>query len=90
MRHQSNQIGSDKDPLDLLSTPALVGLAHVGGGLNGRNELQDQVTDTGDADNRGGNLAQDVAVQQNAADKDIDWETDQLTAQAATMREASN
>lgn len=66
-RHQSYQINPDRIEsmsfrLDLFRAPALVGLAHVGRGLNGRDELQDQVADTGDAYNRGGNLAQDVVV----------------------------
>jgi hypothetical protein len=38
--------------LDALGAPASVGLAHVGGGFNRRDKLEDNVDDADDADNR--------------------------------------
>lgn len=58
--------------LDLLGAPALVRLAHIGGRLDRRNELQHQVSNTSDADDGGGDLAEDVVVEKDAADEDVD------------------
>lgn len=58
--------------LDLLGTPALVRLAHVRGGLDRRDELEDQVANTGDADDRGGDVAQNKVMQEDGADEDVD------------------
>jgi hypothetical protein len=69
---QNGSSHRDASHLDLLGTPALVGLAHVGGGFDGGNELEDDVADTGDADDGGGNLTQDVSVKDDAADEDVD------------------
>lgn len=63
---------SDASHLDLLGTPALVGLAHVGRRLDGGDELEDKVGNTGDTDDGGGDLTQDVVVEENAADEDVD------------------
>lgn len=61
------------DNLDLLSTPALVGLAHVGRGFNGGNELEGHVCDTDEADQRTVNDAKGAVVQQDGTDKDVDY-----------------
>ena len=58
--------------LDLLGAPALVGLAHVRGGLDRGNEFQSQVADTDETDKRTGNVAQDVTVQHDRSDEDVD------------------
>lgn len=58
---------------NLLGAPALVGLTHVGRGFDRRDEFQDDVTDTKDADNRCSNVLQDVAVENETPDKDIDF-----------------
>lgn len=72
-RQQSTALSQRRKRLDLLSTPTLVRLAHVGGRLDGGDELQHHVGNTSDADDRGGDLAEDVAVQNDAANEDIDW-----------------
>lgn len=59
--------------IHLLSTPALVSLAHVRWGLDRRNELQSQVSETDEANNRTGNVPQHTVVQQERSDKDIDY-----------------
>lgn len=59
--------------LDLLSTPTLVGLAHVGGGLNGGDELEGHVCDTDQTDQRAVNDAKCAVVQQDGTDKDVDY-----------------
>jgi hypothetical protein len=59
-------------PLYLLGAPAGVGLPHVGGGLDGGDELQDGVADADEADDGTRDYAQDVAVQQDGADKDVE------------------
>jgi hypothetical protein len=58
--------------LDLLSTPALVGLAHVGRRLNGRDELESDISDTDQANQRAVDDAQDVIVEQNGSDENVD------------------
>lgn len=58
--------------LDLLGTPAGVGLAHVGGGLDGRDELEDGVADTDQADDGAGNDAEDAAAEEDGSDEDVD------------------
>lgn len=58
--------------LDLLGAPAGVGLAHVCGGLDGGDELEDGVADADEADDGAGDDAQDVAVEEDAADKDVE------------------
>lgn len=58
--------------LDLLSTPALVSLAHVGRGLDRRNELESDVADTNEADNAAGNDAEDMVVEEDRADEDVE------------------
>lgn len=59
--------------LDLLSTPALVGLAHVGGGLDGGNELESQVSETSETDDGASDVAEHVAVEEKTANEDVDW-----------------
>ena len=64
--------------IHLLGTPALVGLAHVRWGFDGWDEFQHQVSDTGEANKRTGNVPQHAVMQQDRSDKDIDWiDTDQ-------------
>jgi len=63
---------SDVSHLDLLGTPTLIGLAHVGWRLDGGDELEDEVGNTGDTDDGSSDLTQDVAVEDNAADEDVD------------------
>lgn len=58
--------------LDLLGTPAGVGLAHVGRGLDGRDELEDGVADTDQADDGAGNDAEDAAAEEDGSDENID------------------
>lgn len=58
--------------LDLLSTPTLVRFAHVRRGLNGGNELEDEVADTDETDNGAGNVTQHQIVQQDGANEDVD------------------
>lgn len=57
----------------LLGTPALVGLAHVRRGLDGRDEFEHQVSDTDEANNGPGNVPQHMVVQHNRSGEDIDW-----------------
>jgi hypothetical protein len=59
--------------LDLLSAPASVRLPHVGGRLDGGDELEGDVADTDQADDRTGNDPEDMVVEKDAADKDVDW-----------------
>lgn len=58
--------------LNLLSAPALVGLAHVGGGLDGRNELESQVSETSETDDGASDVAEHVAVEEETANEDVD------------------
>lgn len=71
--------------LDLLSAPGVVGLAHVGWGLNGRDELQSKVSDTGEADNRTGNVLQDMTVQHERADEDVNFPAKSVCARASDL-----
>lgn len=48
--------------LDLLSAPASISLAHVGRGLNGRDELEDGVADTNESNDRSGDNAEDATT----------------------------
>lgn len=59
-------------PLYLLGAPAGVGLPHVGGGLDGGDELENGVADADKADDGASNYAQDVAVEQDGADEDVE------------------
>ena len=61
--------------LDLFRTPAGIGLAHVRGGLDGWDELENDVGDTDDADDGAGNYAQDAVVEQDGADEDVDCDS---------------
>jgi hypothetical protein len=64
--------------LDLLSTPASdLSLAHVAGGFNGRHKLEDDVSDTGDANNATGNVHQDGLAKEESADEDVEDTTSQ-------------
>lgn len=58
--------------LDLLRAPAELRLPHVGGGLDGGDELEDGVGDADEADDGAGDDAQDVAVEEDAADEDVE------------------
>lgn len=72
--------------IHLLSTPALVGLAHVRRGLNGRNELQSKVSDADEANNRTGNVPQHTVVQQKRSNEDIDWNRSIFQARSERTR----
>lgn len=67
------RLSEEMGHLDLLGSPALVGFAHVGWGLNGGNEFQYEVADTNYSNNRSGDFAKDVVMQQQTADEDVDW-----------------
>lgn len=58
--------------LHLLGAPAGIGLAHVGGRLDGGYELEHDVADADEADNGAGDDAQPAVVQQNRADEDVE------------------
>lgn len=59
--------------LDLLGTPASVfGLAHVGRGLDGGNELESDVGNTGDAHNATGDLAENTVADHQRAEEDVE------------------
>lgn len=58
--------------LHLFGAPAGVGLPHIGGGLDRRDELKDGVTNANETDNRARDYAQDVAVEQDGADEDVE------------------
>lgn len=58
--------------LDLLGAPAGVGLAHVGRGLNGGDELEDGVADANEADEGAGNDAEDAAAEENGSHEDVE------------------
>ena len=58
--------------LDLLGAPALVGLAHVGGGLDGGDELEGDVGDADEADDGAGDDAEDGQAEQDGADEDVE------------------
>lgn len=57
--------------LHLLCAPAGVGLPHVGGRLDRRDELEDNVANTDEADNGARDDAQHAAVQQDRAYEDV-------------------
>ena len=58
--------------LDLLGAPALVGLANVGGGLDGGDELEGDVGDADEADDGAGDDAEDGQAEQDGADEDVE------------------
>lgn len=58
--------------LNLLSAPTSIGLTHVGGGFDGRNELESHVSDTSKTNNATGNLAKDAAAEDKATEEDVD------------------
>lgn len=58
--------------LYLLGAPALVGLAHVGGGLDGGDELEGDVGEADQADDAAGDNAQDAVVEEDGADEDVE------------------
>jgi hypothetical protein len=59
--------------LDLLSPPTRdVGLAHVARGLDGRDKLEDDVSDTDNANDTTSNLADDGCAKEKGADEDVE------------------
>lgn len=59
--------------LNLLSAPTgSFGIAHVARGLNGRDELEDDVGDTDDTNGSASNLAEDSLSEEEAADEDVE------------------
>lgn len=61
--------------LHLLRTPASVGLPHVGGRLDGRDELEDDVADADEADDGARDDAQHAVVEQDGAYEDVECAT---------------
>ena len=57
--------------LHLLGSPAGVGFAHVGGRLDLGNELENDVSQTDEADDRAGNDAKDLGIEEDGADEDV-------------------
>ena len=75
--HHSRQITpqrADRFPvrLDLLRAPAGISFPHVGRGLDGGDEFEDDVGDTDEADNGACDDAEDAVVEEDASDKDVD------------------
>lgn len=60
--------------LDLLGTPACVGLAHVARWLDRGDEFESNVADTDNADNAASNVAEDVPAKKKTTKKDIDYD----------------
>jgi hypothetical protein len=59
--------------LDLLGTPASVfGLTHVGRGLDGGNELESDVGNTGDTHDAASNLAENAVAHHQRAEEDVE------------------
>jgi hypothetical protein len=59
--------------LDLLSAPTSVfGVAHVARGLDGRNELECDITNADDANNGASNLGKPHLTENESAEEDID------------------
>lgn len=58
--------------LDALGAPPGVGLAHVGGGLDGGDELEGDVGDADDADDAAGDDEPGAVAEDEAADEDVD------------------
>jgi hypothetical protein len=59
--------------LDLLGAPASVfGLAHVGRGLNGGDELESDVGKTGDTDDATSDVAEDIAAEDQRAEEEVE------------------
>lgn len=59
--------------LDLLGAPAGISFPHIGRGLDGGDEFEDDVGDTDEADNGAGDDAEDAVVEEDASDKDVDY-----------------
>lgn len=60
--------------LDLLGTPACVGLAHVARWLDRGDEFESNVADTDNADNAASNVSEDVPTKKKTTKKDIDYD----------------
>lgn len=58
--------------LHLLGSPTSVGFAHVGGWLDLGDELENDVRDADNADDRAGDDAQDVIAEEDGANEDVD------------------
>lgn len=69
---RSRKRASSQVSLHLLGAPAGIGLAHVGGRLDGGDELEHNVADADEADDGAGDNAQPAVVQQDRADKDVE------------------
>lgn len=59
--------------LDGFGTPAGVGLAHVGGGLDGGDEFEGDVGETDDADDATRDDEPGAVAEDEAAAEDVDW-----------------
>lgn len=59
--------------LNLLGAPASVCLAHVARGLDGGDELEDDVGDTDNTNDATSDLGEDHVPEDEAAEEDIDW-----------------
>lgn len=58
--------------LDALGAPAGVGLPHVGGGLDGGDELETDVGEADDADDAAADDEPEAVAEDEAADEDVD------------------
>jgi hypothetical protein len=58
--------------LDLLGSPPSVGFTHVGGRLDGGDELEDDVSEADHADDSAGNDTENTGTQDYGANKDVD------------------
>ncbi|KAF7560504.1 hypothetical protein G7046_g3645 [Stylonectria norvegica] len=62
--------------LDLLGSPAgSLCIAHIARGLDGRDELEGDISDTNNADDSTGDLAEDMGTKEETSDEDVDWGT---------------
>lgn len=60
-------------PLDLFGAPARIRLAHIGGRLDGGDELKDDVRRPDQADDGSRDDLERVTREQDGADEDVDW-----------------
>lgn len=78
-----DQLGPDRTPivsalLDLFGAPAGVRIPHVGGRLNRRDELERNVTDSDQADERAGDVVLPARGHDRGSDEDVNCQTSLL------------
>lgn len=64
----------------MLGAPTSIGLAHVRRGFDSRDEFEDDVGETNDAYNTTGDVVDDHAPEEQAADEDVDYTKGQPNA----------